>query len=88
MRSNLEKEVTMRITSNIPDDIARDVKTYAENKNQSVSSVIAEAIKYYISEKTKRELGMKVLALAGKTRVSRDIHEELDRGRKNADDRT
>ncbi len=78
----------MRITAHIPDDIARDVKTFAENKNQSVSSIVAEAIKHYISEKTKKDLGMKVLALAGKTRVSKDVYEEIDRGRKDPHDRT
>jgi metal-responsive CopG/Arc/MetJ family transcriptional regulator len=78
----------MRITAHVPDDIARDVKTFADNKNQSVSSIVAEAIKHYISEETKKELGMKVLALAGKTRVSKNIYEEMDRGRKDSHDRT
>lgn len=78
----------MRITTHIPDTIARDAKMMAENENKSVSSIIAEALAYYITEKRKRKLGRKVLEMAGKVKVSPDAHEELERGRMDFHDRT
>jgi len=78
----------MRITTHIPDPIARDVKIMAENEKKSVSSLIAEALQYYITEKRKRRLGRKVLELAGKERVSPRADAELEAGRKDWNDRT
>ncbi len=60
----------MRITTHIPDQIAREAKILAENEKKSVSSIIAEALAYYITEKRKRKLGKKVLEMAGKVKVS------------------
>jgi metal-responsive CopG/Arc/MetJ family transcriptional regulator len=78
----------MRITTHIPDQIARDAKMMAENEKKSVSSIIAEAVRYYITEKRKRRLGRKVLEMAGKVRVSPDVHRELEKGRTDSHDRT
>jgi len=78
----------MRITTHIPDPIARDAKILAENEKKSVSSIIAEALAYYITEKRKKTLGRKILEMAGKVKVSPDIHKELERGRMDSDDWT
>lgn len=78
----------MRITTHIPDPIARDAKMMAENEKKSVSSIIAEALAYYITEKRKKKLGRKVLEMAGKVKVSPDIHKELERGRMDFEDWT
>jgi metal-responsive CopG/Arc/MetJ family transcriptional regulator len=78
----------MRITTHIPDPLARDAKIMAENEKKSVSSIIAEALTYYITEKRKKKLGRKVLEIAGKARVSPDVHKELERGRMDFNDRT
>lgn len=78
----------MRITTHIPDPIARDVKIMAENEKKSVSSIIAEALAYYITEKRKKKLGRRILEMAGKVKVSPEIHKELERGRMDIDDRT
>jgi len=78
----------MRITTHIPDPLARDAKMMAENEKKSVSSIIAEALAYYITEKRKKKLGRKVLEMAGKVHVSPDIHKELERGRMDFGDRT
>jgi len=78
----------MRITTHIPDQIARDAKIMAENEKKSVSSIIAEAVTYYIAEKRKRRLGRKVLEMAGRVRVSPDVHRELEKGRMDSNDRT
>ena len=78
----------MRITTHIPDQIARAAKVMAENENKSVSSIVSEAITYYIAEKRKKRLGRKVLEIAGKARISPDVHKELEKGRMDSNDRT
>ena len=78
----------MRITTHLPDPIARDAKTMAENEKKSVSSIIAEAVTYYITEKKRKKLGRRVLDLAGKVRISPDVYKELEKGRLESDDRT
>ena len=78
----------MRITTHIPDPLARDAKVMAENEKKSVSSIIAEALSYYITEKKKKRLGRKVLEIAGKVRVSPEVHKELERGRMGSNDRS
>ena len=78
----------MRITTHLPDPLARDAKIMAENEKKSVSSIIAEALAYYITEKRKKKLGRKVLEIAGKVRVSPEVHKELERGRMDSNDRT
>jgi metal-responsive CopG/Arc/MetJ family transcriptional regulator len=78
----------MRITTHIPDPIARDAKMIAENEKKSVSSLMAEALQYYITEKRKKRLGRKVLELVGKVKVSPELYRELEAGRKDGNDRT
>jgi metal-responsive CopG/Arc/MetJ family transcriptional regulator len=78
----------MRITTHIPDPLARDAKIMAENEKKSVSSIIAEALAYYITEKRKKKLGRKVLEMAGKVKVHPEVHKELERGRMDSNDRS
>ena len=77
----------MRITANIPDSIGRAVKTFAGNENKSVSSVLVEAVQFYIHSKKKQESGKRVLELVGKVRISKDIHKEIETMRKDSHDR-
>ncbi len=78
----------MRITTHIPDSLARDAKMMAENEKKSVSSIIAEALAYYITEKRKKMLGRRVLEMAGKVKISKEVYKELERGRMDFNDRT
>ena len=78
----------MRITVHIPDSIANEMKIYADNERKSVSSVVADAVQHYISEKREGYLGTKVLEMAGKTKISNDVHNEIETGRINTDDRS
>ncbi len=78
----------MRITAHLPDPIARDAKTMAENEKKSVSSIVAEAVTYYIAEKKRKRLGRKVLEMAGKVRISPNVYKELKKGRLESIDRT
>jgi metal-responsive CopG/Arc/MetJ family transcriptional regulator len=77
----------MRITANIPDNIGRVVKTFADNEKKSVSSVITDAVRNYVLLKKKKESGMKVLGLIGKAHVSKDIHKVIETMRTESHDR-
>jgi metal-responsive CopG/Arc/MetJ family transcriptional regulator len=77
----------MRITANIPDNIARVVKTFADNEKKSVSSVITDAVENYILSKKKKESGMKVLGLIGKAHISKDVHKDIELMRTDSHDR-
>ncbi len=78
----------MRVTAHIPDDVARDAKIFADNEKKSVSSVIADALRHYVSERKKKDLGQRILNMAGKVHVSKDAHRDIERMREEADDRT
>jgi metal-responsive CopG/Arc/MetJ family transcriptional regulator len=71
----------MRITVHVPEKIGKEVQRMAENGKQSVSSVVAQSIEFFIDEKKRRQLGERVLKLVGKTKVADDIFDELHRGR-------
>ncbi len=77
----------MRITANIPDNIGKVVKTYADNEKKSVSSVITEAVQNYILSKKKQDSGKKVLGLIGKASISKDVHKDIETMRADANDR-
>src|SRR3989304_4514684 len=67
----------MRITVHIPDSLEKDIKRTSKNEGKSVSSLIAEATEFYLKEKKKKEIGKKVLEIAGKVKVAPDALEEL-----------
>ncbi len=75
----------MRVTVHIPENISNEIKRTAEKEKKSVSSFIAEAAQYYIREKKRKELGLKVLALAGKAKISGDALRHLEEGREEHD---
>ncbi len=75
----------MRFTVHISDEMGREVQRLAENQSQSVSSVVAQSIEFFISERKRRQLGQKVLRLAGKSKVSSDALEQLHAGRADRD---
>ena len=75
----------MRLTLHIPDDLEKEIKKAARNEKRSVSSFVAEAAAYYLHEKRKKKLGMKLLKLAGKTKVADDTLEELQSERRHDD---
>lgn len=67
----------MRLTVHVPDEMGKEVQRLAENEKESVSSVVAQSIKFFICERKRRQLGEKILRLAGKTRVSPDALDQL-----------
>ncbi len=71
----------MRITVHVSEKIGKEVQRLAENEKKSVSSMVAQSIEFFIDEKRRRQLGMRVLKLAGKTKVADDIFDELHRER-------
>ena len=77
----------MRITANVPDNLGRVVKAFADNEHKSVSSVITEAVQNYVSLKKRKSCGLKVLDLIGKAQISGDVHKEIDAMRTENNDR-
>ena len=75
----------MRITVNIKEELAGEIKRIAKSKKRSVSSLVSEAVERYVREIKRREAGKKLLELAGKVYVAPDALEELERGRQDED---
>lgn len=78
------EHTSMRITISLPDKLGENLKRAAANSGVSVSSLAANAIEDYVI-KRRRSLGKKALDLAGKVRVSEDVHDIMEEGRR--DDR-
>lgn len=75
----------MRITVHLKDSTDRNLRTLAGNEHRSVSSLVTEAVDYYIRYKQREEQGARMLDLIGKTKVSKDAYQEIDSGRENND---
>ena len=59
----------------------------AENKKKSVSFLPTEALLHYFQKKKQKKLGYKLLALAGKSKVDKDIYKLLEKSRMDDHDR-
>ncbi len=77
----------MRITFHVSDELARELKEAARNEKRSVSSIVAEAVQFYLIEERKRRAIDKMLDLAGKGVVSDDALDELDKMREEDENR-
>ena len=76
----------MRLTVNLPEQMKNEIKDAANNEAKSLSRFVTEAIRYYLHDKRRKELGNKVLRLVEESSgISPDIEEELERGRSNGD---
>lgn len=71
----------MRITVTMPDGLERELKTQAANDGKSVSSLVSEAVEYFIREKRRRGRGKKMMGLAGTVKIAPRAYEDLDRER-------
>lgn len=71
----------MRVTVHIPESVSNEIKRAAEKEKRSVSSFIAEATEYYLKEKRRKELGEKVLRLAGRVKISADALKQVEEER-------
>jgi hypothetical protein len=58
-----------------------------ENKKKSVHSLNIEDLRYSLQRKKQKKLGYKLLALAGKSKVDKDIYKFLEKGRMDDHDR-
>ncbi|HDM32230.1 MAG TPA: CopG family transcriptional regulator [Deltaproteobacteria bacterium] len=71
----------MRLTVHIDDNLADLLKRTAMEGHQSVSSLVAQAVEYYLVQKRRKELGGRVLEIVGKAYVSSDALELIEKGR-------
>ena len=75
----------MRLTVHLPDDLARLLKQAALNEGKSMSALTAEALDFYLRERRRQALGLKVLERAGKAQVDPKALEVLGEGRRELD---
>lgn len=75
----------MRITIHVSDDLETQVRMTAADEKRSISSVVADALKRYIDEKKRQELGGKMLELAGSVKITPDVYREIETGREEHD---
>jgi hypothetical protein len=59
----------------------------AENKKKSVPSLNTEELLYSFQEKKQKKLGYQLLALAGKSKVDKDVYKLLEESRMDDYDR-
>ena len=71
----------MRITVHIPDHLEIMIKNIAQNEHKSVSSLVADAVTYYIHDRKRKVYGQKIFELIGKVDMSPDILNELEQER-------
>lgn len=71
----------MRVTVHLIEALNEEIKRLAANEHKSVSRLIGESVEFYIKEKKRKELGNKVLELAGKVKVDSEALRYLDDGR-------
>ncbi len=77
----------MRLTIHLPENLGEELREAARSRRKSLSSLAAEAIRFYIREERKRRAIDLMLALAGKGNVAPDTLDELDRMRKEDENR-
>lgn len=68
----------MRMSINIPDTLGSMVRSTAESEGRSMSSLIVESIEFHLKERKRNRSIQQVLALVGKTKVSKDIDKTLN----------
>ncbi len=74
----------MRVTVNVSEELEEEIKEFAKKENKTLASLFAEAIVYYMTEAQKKNLGKRVLQLAGKTKMNPYVLNELEKGRREA----
>ncbi len=68
----------MRVTVNVPEKVARDLKLYAGTEHKSVSFLVTEFIERGISDKKKRAARNNILKMIGKVKVDESALKVLD----------
>lgn len=77
----------MRVTVNVPDRVAHDLKVHAGKEQKSVSSLVTEFIEHGIKDKKRRAARDNILQMIGKSKVTKNALGMLDEMR-SEDDRS
>ncbi|MBC8044442.1 MAG: ribbon-helix-helix protein, CopG family [Rhizobacter sp.] len=72
----------MRITVHLPDDIAQSIREAAELENESVSSLMAKAVKDYTAKAKRTYYGKLALKQASPENITADALDALHHSRK------
>ena len=68
----------MRLTVHIPEKTEKDLKTYANNKRKSLSSIVADCIDFYLRENKKKVAIQNIRGMIGKVKISKNALKEVD----------
>ncbi len=74
----------MRVTLNVSDELEEEIKEFAKKENKTLASLFADAIVHYMTDAQKKNLGKRVLQLAGKGKLNPYVMNELEKGRREA----
>jgi hypothetical protein len=77
----------MKVTLNVPDKEAHDLRAQASSEGKSVSSLVTELIEYGIKAKNRRTAKENILRMVGQARVDKGVGKVLQQMRSD-DDRT
>ena len=72
----------MRVTLNMSEELEQEIKEFAKKEDKTLGALFAEAVVYYMTETQKKNLGKRVLQLAGKTKLNPYVFNELEKGRR------
>jgi hypothetical protein len=75
----------MRVTVNVPDRVATDLKIHADQERKSVSSLVTEFIEHGIKDKKKRTAKNNILHMIGTVKVDNNALKMLDQMRSEDD---
>ena len=67
-----KEDANMRVTVNVPDRVATDLKIHADQERKSVSSLVTEFIERGIKDKKKRAAKSNILKMIGKVKVDKN----------------
>ncbi|RME01867.1 MAG: hypothetical protein D6814_00685 [Calditrichaeota bacterium] len=72
----------MRVAVNVSEELEQEIKEFAKKENKTLAALFAEAVVYYMTEIQKKNLGKRILQMAGKTKMNPYVFNELDKGRR------
>jgi len=72
----------MRVNVNFSEELEEEIKEFAKKENKTLSNLFAEAIIHYMTDAQKKNVGKRVLQIAGKTKMNPYVFNELDKGRR------
>ena len=72
----------MRVNVNVSDEFEAEIKEFAKSQKKTLGDLFGEAVAFYITYRRHKDLGRRLLELAGKTTMNPYILNDLEKGRR------